>query len=308
MPPVASRDRESPLIGPARYSGLAGFVRPAQARCEISRTLLGLVFIAAIYLVASWALLDVLAQAVAPRHLTRLLSEIASGSSPRGLVILLSSFLPLLCGVIFVTRWWHRRSAATLLGAGAWRTARAVFPSVLGAGLVCAALALFDGNVGRSTPLAIMLAWLPLSLPMLAIQISAEEVLFRGYLLQQLGARWRSRWVWMGVPSALFGLLHYDSAGFGDSAWLLVLWAFAFGCLAADLTARTGNLGAALVLHLVNNATSMFFVGFYGDLDGLALYTIVINARDAAVLVPWLLVDALTLFISWLVIRLILRV
>jgi membrane protease YdiL (CAAX protease family) len=133
-------------------------------------------------------------------------------------------------------------------------------------------------------------------------------VLFRGYLLQQLGARWRSAWVWMVLPAALFGALHYDPASFGPNAIWLAVWAFAFGCLAADLTARTGNIGAALALHLVNNFASMFFVGFYGNLDGLALYTIVINARDFATLAPWLAIDALTIFIGWLMIRVILRV
>jgi len=290
------------------YRPLALMTVPSRQKSELWRTVLGVGMIIAIYICAGWLLLTVLAQSVAPLRLVGLLTEIASGSSPRGLVILLASFAPLLLGVIFVTRWLHGRAAGALFGPHVLRDFRTVLPWVLLISLLCASLALLDGDVGRSTRLDTSLSWMALAVPLLAVQIAAEEVLFRGYLLQQLGARWRSAWVWMVVPSLLFGALHYDPSSFGPNAIWLAIWAFAFGCFAADLTARTGNIGAALALHLVNNFTSMFFVGFYGDLDGLALYTIVINARDFATLAPWLAIDALTIFISWLMIRVILRV
>ena len=290
------------------YSALAQMTVPARERAEPWRTGLGLGLIVVIYIGAGWLLLLVLSQTVAPLPLVGLLSEIASGSSPRGLIILLASFAPLLLGVIFVTRWLHGRAAGALFGPHMLRDFRAVLPWLVAIGLLCSALALLDRDVGRSTRLATALPWMALAIPLLMVQIAAEEVLFRGYLLQQLGARWPAPLAWMVVPSAMFAALHYNPASFGDNAIWLVLWAFAFGCFAADLTARTGNIGAALALHLVNNFTSMFLVGFYGDLDGLALYTIVINARDFTMLAPWLAIDALTILIGWLMIRLILRV
>ncbi|KEO52317.1 CPBP family intramembrane glutamic endopeptidase [Thioclava indica] len=290
------------------YRALALMTAPARQKSELWRTVLGLGMIIAIYIGAGWMLLTILAQSVPPLRLVGLLNEIASGSTPRGVVILLASFAPLLLGVVFVTRWLHGRPAGVLFGPNVLRDFRAVLPWVLVISLLCAALALVDDDVGRSTRLATSLPWMVLAIPLLAVQIGAEEVLFRGYLLQQLGARSRSPLAWMVLPSALFGVLHYDPSSFGPNALWLAIWAFVFGCLAADLTARTGNIGAALALHLVNNFTSMFFVGFYGNLDGLALYTIVINARDFATLAPWLAIDALTIFIGWLMIRLILRV
>jgi membrane protease YdiL (CAAX protease family) len=290
------------------YRALALMTAPARPKSELWRTVLGVGMVIAIYIGAGWLLLTVLAQSVPPLRLVGLLNEIASGSTPRGVVILLASFAPLLLGMIFVTRRLHGRAAGALFGPNVLRDFGAVLPWVLIISLLCAALALMDDDVGRSTRLGTTLAWMGLALPFLTVQIAAEEVLFRGYLLQQLGARWRSAWVWMVLPAALFGALHYDPASFGPNAIWLAVWAFAFGCLAADLTARTGNIGAALALHLVNNFTSMFFVGFYGNLDGLALYTIVINARDFATLAPWLAIDALTIFIGWLMIRVILRV
>jgi len=296
------------MISSARYPALVQMTAPARHDCAFWRTVLGAIMIVAIYVGAGWLLLLVMTQSVPSLRLVGLLSEIATGSSPRGLVILLASFAPLLLGTIFVARWWHGRAAGSLFGPNVLRDLRAVLPWLLIVSLLCTTLALFDSDVGRSTRLGTSLRWIGLALPLLAVQITAEEVLFRGYLLAQLGARWRSRWMWMVLPSALFGALHYDPGSFGPNAIWLAIWAFAFGCFAADLTARTGNIGAALALHLVNNFTSMFIVGFYGDLDGLALYTIVINARDFAILAPWLAIDALMIFIGWLMIRLILRV
>ena len=40
-------------------------------------------------------------------------------------------------------------------------------------------------------PLAAWAAWLPLVLPALLVQTAAEEIAFRGYLMQGLAARFR---------------------------------------------------------------------------------------------------------------------
>lgn len=186
----------------------------------------------------------------------------------------------------------------------------AVHPDVplFGLALALFPLAFLDPNVGRSVPPATVLRWLPVMLPLLLVQIAAEELIFRGYLLQQLAARSRSPWVWMVAPSVLFGALHYSPAEFGPMALWPALWAMGFGCLAADLTARTGNLGAALALHFTNNLSSMILVGLYGQLDGLALYTIVINPRDPAAFGPYLAADVAAMLVAWLAARLALRV
>ncbi|WP_338153259.1 CPBP family intramembrane glutamic endopeptidase [Pseudophaeobacter leonis] len=53
------------------------------------------------------------------------------------------------------------------------------------------------------------LGLLPLSLLAVLVQVSAEEVVFRGYLQQALAARFKSPVIWLVAPSALFGLAHY---------------------------------------------------------------------------------------------------
>jgi hypothetical protein len=104
------------------------------------------------------------------------------------------------------------------------------------------------------------------------IQTGAEEVLFRGYMQQQLAARFSSPIMWMMLPSAIFAALHYQPEIMGDNTWLMMGAVFVFAVLAADLTAVTGNIGAAWAMHFVNNALAILVVATDGPLSGLALY------------------------------------
>lgn len=289
------------------YPRLAQFAAPAAPRAEVWRTGLGMAGIALLYLAATYGLLGLLAGQMAPLAFARLMQAMAQGSSPGGLMLLLASFLPLGAAVIFVTQSLHARPLATLLGPGALRDFTRVLAPLLGLILVTLPFQLMDPDVGRATPLGRVLSWLPLALPLLLVQVGAEELVFRGYLLQQLAARSRNPILWMLAPSALFGALHFSPADFGTNAIWPVLWALVFGCLAADLTARAGNLGPALAFHFTTNLSSMLLVGLYGNLDGLSLYTLVINTRDLGALGPYLAVDFTAMIAAWLAARLMLR-
>lgn len=156
--------------------------------------------------------------------------------------------------------------------------------------------------------LSTWLAFLPLALVGLIIQVSAEELIFRGYLQSQLAARIAHPIVWMVLPSALFGMLHFQPTMLGNAAWLVVLWATLFGIAAADLTARSGTLGPAIALHLVNNFSAILLIAPQGNFDGLALSTYPFGPDDISVLLAWMPVDLMMLLCSWLAARLALRV
>jgi membrane protease YdiL (CAAX protease family) len=156
--------------------------------------------------------------------------------------------------------------------------------------------------------LAQQLPWLPFALLGLLIQTGTEELIFRGYLQQQLAARFRQRWVWMLVPSLLFGLIHYSPAQYGALSWVVVIWSLLFGLAAADLTARTGNLGAAIGLHFANNFAAVLLIGISGNIGELALYNVDLDTSGLSLNILYVAVDGLTLLIGWLAARLILRV
>jgi hypothetical protein len=103
--------------------------------------------------------------------------------------------------------------------------------------------------------------------------IRHRRALFWGYLQQQCAALSDRPWVWMGLPSLLFGAAHYLN-GFGPADGVLcALQATLLGLACADLTARTGNIGAAIGLHLSNNLFAFLIVGEKGmPSSGLVLF------------------------------------
>ncbi|WP_409238897.1 lysostaphin resistance A-like protein [Streptomyces sp. PA5.6] len=82
-------------------------------------------------------------------------------------------------------------------------------------------------------------------------QASAEEYVFRGWLVQAVGAWCRTPWPALVPQALLFAAAH----GWGTP------WGFAdlvvFGLVAGVLTVRTGGLEAAIGLHVVNNLLAM---------------------------------------------------
>ncbi|MFT6104170.1 MAG: membrane protease YdiL (CAAX protease family) [Paracoccaceae bacterium] len=146
---------------------------------------------------------------------------------------------------------------------------------------------------------------LPLTLIGLLVQTGTEEVIFRGYLQQQLAARWSHPVVWMGGPATAFGLLHWMPE-MGPNGIYFVLWAILFGVFTADLTARTGTLGAAIGLHMMQNTFAIAIVSAQGPGDALALYLAPFDF-EAQHLPLLIAVEGVVLCIAWLAARVAVR-
>ena len=87
------------------------------------------------------------------------------------------------------------------------------------------------------------------------VQAAAEEIFFRGYLLQALGSLVSQPWFGVVVSSVVFALLH------GTQNLPLFVDRLAFGLLAAVLVWRTGGLEAGIAAHVVNNVFAYVFAG-----------------------------------------------
>jgi membrane protease YdiL (CAAX protease family) len=145
------------------------------------------------------------------------------------------------------------------------------------------------------------LALLPTILPLLFVQISAEELVFRGYLQSHLAALCKHPIIWIGGPSVLFGLVHYDPAAPAYSAWAYVAWATCLGLVCADLTARSGTLGPALAVHFANNIGALVILAADDWLYGAALFVWPTYGLAWEPFVPY---EALMLFTVWITARL----
>lgn len=107
-------------------------------------------------------------------------------------------------------------------------------------------------------------------------QSAAEEYVFRGWLLQAVGACtlenargrvgrtlsvvFRTPWPGIVVGSALF------TSGHGYTGWG-ILDIFFFGAVAAWLAVKTGGLESGIALHVFNNLMAFLFPAAVGELD-----------------------------------------
>ena len=295
------------------YAPHARFVAPALAAADLPRLAFGVVAIEGLYklfLMGFEQGLD-----ATPGFSAHMMWY---ANTATGLLLQLFSFVFLALAVVLVARLGHRRGLASLIGP--------IGPSLRALAWAFGAVLLFfaltellppywmaEGQAVAHTPLY-WLALLPLSLLALLVQCGAEELFYRGYIQQQLAARFARPWVWMVLPNIAFALAHWELGDFTPPAAQYVIWAFVFGVAASDLTARTGNLGAAIGFHLGNNAYAFLLFSEYAAPDsGLALFVFPSGALGDALL------DEAPLFttafatelagvgLMWLAVRLVLR-
>lgn len=287
-----------------RYHPQTQFVAPAQETCELWRTILGFIIATSLYLMLTALFLGFLVSLGGDI----VLDQFIYSETPLGVLMNLLGIALMIPAVFVVTKLLHRRGALTLIGplpAAAYYFWRVLFALVL---LNMLFFLLPGPELDAGLAFSRWIVLLPLSLLFLLLQVSAEEVVFRGYLQQQLGARFSNPLIWMILPSAFFGWLHYAPEEFGANAVGIVLAIFLFGLAAADLTARTGNIGAAVALHFANNFFVILIASPTGYLSDLALYTYPFSFADEDVIRAMLPVDIMLTFVSWLAARLALRV
>lgn len=295
------------LFRPSAYAPHEAFVAPARSKAALWRLALGIFGTGAFYMVAGSALFVAFAG----------LGGGAPGAAweelgtPMATLGLLLGFGFMVVGCFAAARLLHGRGFFSLLGPRGrfWATFRLALVAILAVEFVIFALPPYvmpDLAPGLALPRWLLL--LPLSLTALFVQVVAEEIFFRGYIQQQLAARFANPLIWMVLPSALFAFGHYDPQGMGGNALMVVAWSFTFGLVAADLTARTGSLGAATALHFANNAFGILLVSPPGPLSGLALYTLPFTLADLPAGDPLILIDLGLILCGWLAIRLALKV
>lgn len=116
------------------------------------------------------------------------------------------------------------------------------------------------GNYVLSFSITSFLPYMLLALFLIAFQISAEEVLFRSYLLQGFTRLFRFRWLGIITQALLFGILHGANPEVSTYGLLTTMPIYiGIGLLLGWLSYRYKGLEIALGLHFANNiyATSM---------------------------------------------------
>jgi len=293
------------------YAAYETLIAAARDKTTPVRLVLGVVLLAPVSMILSTFVLGFLIGALGfAGGDDEAMGAVLNGRSAQAVLLLLFSFTGYILALAIVLRLVHGRHLAGLIGPAPLTLdqGRRVFLAVA-AFLVVFVLVPAGEGFALSRQHAFG-EWVIFLLPALAgilVQVSAEELVFRGYFQSHLAALARNPLIWMGAPALLFGLLHYDVRTYGDNAWLIVLWAIGFGLAAADITARAGTLGPAIAMHVANNALAFLIAAPEGYLDGLALYTYDFPIRDSSRVLEWLPQEALATLCMWLCARLVLR-
>lgn len=123
-------------------------------------------------------------------------------------------------------------------------------------------------------------------------QALAEELMFRGYLMQAIGSLSANPWPGVIGSALLFALFH------GSQNPQLFLSRFAFGMVAGWLVVRTGGLEAAVAAHVTNNVFSFLLAGLTGSIAGVRQVTAVGWLQSFSDVITFTIIAVLTALLA----------
>ncbi|MGB3300792.1 MAG: CPBP family intramembrane glutamic endopeptidase, partial [Phormidesmis sp.] len=147
----------------------------------------------------------------------------------------------------------------------------------------------------QARPFFIFLGWVALLTP---LQIAAEELFFRGYLLQGIGSK-LGKWMGILLPSVLFMALHGANTEVAtqpsaEGVFSILAYYFMVGAFMAWLTVKDKTIELALGLHAANNiATFVLVTSPDSSIPSPAIFSI----TDTEASVTSLFFTAISLFV-----------
>lgn len=109
----------------------------------------------------------------------------------------------------------------------------------------------------KPMPFLILLA---IAIVMIPIQTSAEEYIFRGYLMQGFANLSKNKWVPLVVTSVTFGLLHIANPEVQKMGYIVMIYYIGTGFLLGIMTLMDEGMELALGFHAANNLVSALLI------------------------------------------------
>jgi membrane protease YdiL (CAAX protease family) len=182
-------------------------------------------------------------------------------------LITMSSFIPFFVATLLAVRFIHERPMKTLVtgkmhirwgrilaGAAAW-----LFIAAL---LAVTEAVLYPGRYVLTFQPVTLLIYAVFALILIPIQTSAEELFFRGYLLQWMGLRLKNVWVLSLLNGILFFLPHSVNPEMASGSLLIGLGYFAMGFFLTLITLQDHGMELALGMHAGNNLFAALFANY----------------------------------------------
>jgi membrane protease YdiL (CAAX protease family) len=221
-----------------------------------------------------------------------------------GNLVLFSMLFPFVCFLataIFFIKIFHNRTWTQVInGTSRIRLSRFFFGiAVWGTiSLICSAVTYltepesltFRFEAGK------FIVLLFISVIFIPLQTTAEEFIFRGYLMQGVASWTKSRWWALVIPSVLFGLLHGINPEIKQYGFWVMMPQYIFmGLMFGAITLFDDGAEIAMGMHAINNITGCTLVTYESSaLQTDALF--IANEINPAEDLKWLLLTGVTAF------------
>ena len=181
------------------------------------------------------------------------------------LFLILLPFAVVLPFIYMVLTRLHQRSFLSLITSRDRVDYKKILFSFFLWGTVSALLVIFDyimspeDYVWNFKPLAFLILFL-ISVVMIPLQTSMEELIFRAYLMQGFGVLFKNRWMPLLITSILFGLLHIWNPEIDKLGIHLIWYYIGTGLFLGVITLMDEGLELALGFHAANNLVTALLV------------------------------------------------
>ena len=181
------------------------------------------------------------------------------------LFLVLLPFAVVLPFVYLVVTRLHDQSILSLITARNRVDYKKIFFSFMLWGSVSTLMVFFDYWISPEDftwnfkPLTFLTLFL-ISIVMIPLQTTLEEIIFRGYLLQGFGVLFKNRWMPLLTSSTLFGLLHLWNPEIDKLGIHLIWYYIGTGLFLGLITLMDEGLELALGFHAANNLVTALLV------------------------------------------------
>jgi hypothetical protein len=181
------------------------------------------------------------------------------------LFLMLFSFIMGLVGLLIGIRFIHGRLIKTVVTNRSkidWQRVFFAFGSWFLISIIILAIGIYtepENLIWNFKPIPFF-TLVAISLLLLPLQTSFEELLFRGYLMQGLGVLAKNRWFPLLITSVVFGLLHGANPEVAKLGNQIMIFYIGTGLLFGITTLMDDGTEIALGMHAANNIIAALFV------------------------------------------------
>ena len=188
-----------------------------------------------------------------------------------GLLFMLVPFILCFLSLIFIVKVIHFRPFLSVLtGHGRFNWSKFFFALIIMFLLILITeLALYivnPDNYELNFNLRLFIPLVIISISLLPLQTSFEEIFMRGYLMQGIGLIARYKWIPMVITSVAFGLMHLMNPEIKEfGIWATIPYYTGFGLLMGIITIMDDGIEIPLGIHAIVNIYGTTLVTFQGS-------------------------------------------